>query len=192
LKVNTKKQIEATAPSFNFGKWAFLLALVAIAWIAFFQFKYASHSRIRYVNNEKLMSEYKGVQNVQKEIEIDAKNIKGKIDSLYINFEAEIKNFEKNRPNLSAKEVELSQQLLNNKEEQINNRRSSLEQQLQKIQGAKLEPVLAALDNIVKEYSKSNKFDIVLGVSANGSMLYAEDAYNITDDLIKYANSKVK
>lgn len=42
----------------------------------------------------------------------------------------------------------------------------------------------------VSEYSKANDYDFVLGATGNGSLMYAEEASDITDPMILFINNK--
>lgn len=42
----------------------------------------------------------------------------------------------------------------------------------------------------MSEYGRQNEFDYILGASGNGSLMYAPESSDITDDVIKYLNTR--
>jgi outer membrane protein len=42
----------------------------------------------------------------------------------------------------------------------------------------------------VKEYGDQQRYDYIFGASGNGSLMYAKDSHNITDDIIDFVNKK--
>lgn len=44
------------------------------------------------------------------------------------------------------------------------------------------------LNSYIKEFGKKNGYDFIYGATGNGSMMYARETMDITDQLIDYAN----
>jgi outer membrane protein len=53
-----------------------------------------------------------------------------------------------------------------------------------------LNQIWTQLNQYVSEYGKEQKLDYVLGGDGSGSVMYARDAQDITDDVLAYVNSK--
>ena len=52
--------------------------------------------------------------------------------------------------------------------------------------------ILAQMTQYVIEFGKKNNYDIILGADGNGSLMYAKDAYNLSDEVILFINNKYK
>jgi outer membrane protein len=48
------------------------------------------------------------------------------------------------------------------------------------------------LNSYIEEFGKAKKYPIILGSAGQGNVMYVEKSKNITDDLIKFINSKYK
>ncbi len=128
-----------------------------------------------YVNNSKLFSEF----NMTKDIKsIEEKKIKAKgkyLDSIY------------NAYQISAdKESETSKKLQNkiallNKEFQDlqNNYTNNLTQK-----------VWLRLNTYIDDYCKLHEIKIVFGTNGNGNIMFADETYEITNQILKYCNEK--
>lgn len=70
-------------------------------------------------------------------------------------------------------------------------REQSLTQQLIKEKDEFNDKLHKELDAFIKEYNKDGKYDFILSYSSVGSqLLYVNDAYNITADVIKGMNAR--
>lgn len=63
-------------------------------------------------------------------------------------------------------------------------------QKLDSIDGVFNEEVWAKINTYVNEYGKENKYDILIGASGTGTLMYGSDAYNVTEDVLTYINEK--
>ena len=52
------------------------------------------------------------------------------------------------------------------------------------------EQVINRLNQYIKEFGKEKGYDFILGQGSSGSLLYAPNQYDITEELIVYANKK--
>lgn len=50
--------------------------------------------------------------------------------------------------------------------------------------------IFERLNEYVEDYSKENEIDLLIGVSESGTVMYGENKFDITDELIEYINSK--
>jgi outer membrane protein len=50
--------------------------------------------------------------------------------------------------------------------------------------------ILEQMSTYILEYGKKNGFDFIYGSSGNGTLMYASDKYNISEEIITFINSK--
>ncbi len=50
--------------------------------------------------------------------------------------------------------------------------------------------ILERLTQYVIEYGKNNNYDIIFGADGNGSLMFAKDNYNISEQMIEFINNK--
>ncbi len=127
-----------------------------------------------YVDNVELFNEFK----MSKEMnELHSNKIKKqakKVDSLYQLFQMSIKE---------KKEDKLLQYNL----QQEN---TKLEEFQDYFTNSVSEQVWDRLNGYIIDYGKQNDCDIIFGASGNGNIMYSKEDFNITKDIISYANSK--
>lgn len=117
-----------------------------------------------YLENAKLFEQFEG----KKELETKLLNIKS-ANKLYL---------DSIRTLVSNQETELyyRQQLLVKEEE---------EEQLTIQYNTQ---IWNQLNSYIKEYGKAHDYDFIYGVVGNGSMMYARQELDVTDEIIEYAN----
>lgn len=54
------------------------------------------------------------------------------------------------------------------------------------------EQILTQLTQYVIEFGKKNGYDIIFGADGNGSLMYAREVYNVSDEVILFINNKYK
>lgn len=72
----------------------------------------------------------------------------------------------------------------------IQNRSAQLENEYTQSNQLINEMTWKRLNPLIDEYSKANQYRLVIGANGMGSVLYYNDYYDATDDLIKYVNRK--
>jgi outer membrane protein len=48
------------------------------------------------------------------------------------------------------------------------------------------------MSTYILAYGKKHNYDFIFGSSGNGTLMFANETYNISDDIIKYINDKYK
>ena len=163
-----------------------ILALVAsIATFFYFQ---ASQSEQVYVDVNQLLDGYKRTAIVKAEFQKKATAMKSNVDSLLGSWQKELKDYEKERSSMTAKEIELKQELLSNRQQQINGYQKAIQKQLQEEDLKSTQTVTNDINDFVKEYGKNNGYQIILGATGGGTIMYADEGANLTEEILNELN----
>jgi outer membrane protein len=68
----------------------------------------------------------------------------------------------------------------------------ALSQQLQQESGTEMDTLVSGVKKFIKAYGKKKGYSYIYGTGDAASVLYAEDKYDITKDIIKALNDKYK
>ncbi len=164
------------------------VVIIAIFVLAYFQF--VKNDQVVYVDNNVLMREYKGMQFMRTEYEKKAVVWQANIDTLITNWEAELHSYEKERNSMSSKERQLKEELLRSRQQQINQYREAMAQKAREEEQKMTQTVLNEVNDYIKEYGKRKGYKYILGATGSGNIVYAKDANNITDDVLKGLNEE--
>jgi outer membrane protein len=52
--------------------------------------------------------------------------------------------------------------------------------------------ILGQMSQYILDYGKKNKYDLILGADGNGTLMYADDALNISEEITTYINNRYK
>jgi outer membrane protein len=126
-----------------------------------------------YVDNLTLFSEFNMVQDLQK-TKLPALNVQQKrVDSLYQLLQQQTKE-------AAIQDLKQKMYVENSK---LQNLGTEIKQQINS-------QVWERLNTYLEEFGKEKKVNLIFGIQGNGNIMYADDAYNFTQEAIQFANSK--
>jgi outer membrane protein len=146
-----------------------------------------------YVDTSVLMKEYTATK------DLDAK-YKAKGEEKGRQLQAEINRFKQEASNFQAQAQANGQAWaqqkgaeLQKREQQLGQAQQALSQQLQQEGGVEMDSLVAGVKRTIKAYGKEKGYAYIYGTGdSNASILYAEDKFDITKDIIKLLNDKYK
>jgi outer membrane protein len=168
----------------------FLIGLFVVGLFGFVVWMYSQQRKVAYVDTGILMENYKGMKDARKEFQAKVAVYKSNVDSLMKSWEKELKSYEKERIKMTKKERQLKEELLRNKQQQLNNYQQAIQEKAMKEEQSATQSVVNQVNDYVKEYGKEKGYDFIYGANGSGNIVYANDAYNITQELIDGLNSE--
>ena len=78
------------------------------------------------------------------------------------------------------------------KEQQVSYAQQALSQELQQESGKEMDSLVSGVKKFIKSYGKEKGYAYIYGTGDAASILYAEDKFNITKEIIKALNDKYK
>lgn len=153
-----------------------------------YHFLFNTKSQIlAYVDTSRLMTEYKGMEDVKKVIESKEKTWQASVDTLTQELQNDIKKYEKERGQMSDREKKTTEQLLGHKQQQFMQYKEASKNKVAE-EGQKItNEVLSKVNGKITDYGKKNNYTIVFGTSS-GNIVYANEAINITDQILELLN----
>ncbi len=146
-----------------------------------------------YVDTSVLMKEYTEAKDIEAKYKAKAEE-KGR------QLEAEINRFKQEASGFQAQAQANGQEWaqkkgaeLQRREQQLAQAQQALAQQLQQEGGAEMDSLISTVKKTIKAYGKEKGYAYIYGTGdSNASILYAEDKFDITKDIIKVLNDKYK
>ncbi|TMM52151.1 OmpH family outer membrane protein [Maribacter algarum] len=172
------------------SKLALPIAVLALIASVASYFLLQSNSELVYVDVNKLLEGYNRTMAEREAFAKKTKVLKANVDSLVTNWQSELKAYEKERASMSKKEVELKQELLNNKQQQLNNYQQAIQKQIQEEDQKMTQTVVNDINDYVKEYGKNHGYPIIFGAGGSGNIMYAEDASDLTSEVLIGLNAQ--
>ena len=161
---------------------------LAVVFLTIISLTACQQQKIGFVDNSVLINEYQERKDVEANLNTKIEAFKSRTDSLRSAFELEIKEAELKARKMSQSAIQkLSQEL--QQKEQLLSQRVQFEQQQIAQESQKLnDSIINRVKAFVQDYGKSNNFNFILGSNEAGSVLYGEEASDLTQDILKALN----
>jgi outer membrane protein len=150
--------------------------------------------RIVYVNTDTLLNNYEYYKDVVKEFENKQFALQNDLQKRTQSFQNEVAMFQRRAQagGMSEEQAKGTQMQLQQKEQDIMQFRDNAAGNLQQEQAKKTDELLTNIQEYLKKYNKSDKYDMVIGYSKGGGVLYAKEDLDITMDVLKGLNEEYK
>lgn len=168
------------------------VSVVAITGFGLSVYAVVSMPKVRYVDNIKLLREYQGYQDNLEIFESSRKRSQANIDTLGSNYNYEAQKYSKNRDKLTRKEQELTEKLLTSKKRELINFSKATEESMKRKEAELSEETLTAINDFMTHYGERENLDLVVGNTADASILYRKELIDITDEILIELNKKYK
>lgn len=153
-----------------------------------------SRSPIAYVELDSMYEKITYVRDRRKELEAEQKAIESEWENGMRNLEAEKNKFIKEKGNTASQDDVIKfQNYLAQQQQQIEGKKQAMGQKLSEKNFSFMDEVQKALKDFLNEYNQEKKYMYIL-TSGTGLdyMVYRDPSLNITDDVIKGMNEKMK
>jgi outer membrane protein len=171
--------------------WMGLLLLLTLV-VAFLGYKVFNASKIAYVKSSDVIYNYLGMKAAQQKQTTEQTRLKAQADSLKIHFENSIREFNASYTSLAKKEQDNRRELLAIEENALKNFIQNSEQKLKESDEQLTTGVLNQINSFIEEYGKEKGYDLILGTTTSGNILFAKEYMDITDDVLKALNDSYK
>ncbi len=174
------------------SKNALVIIALSIALVSCNKTAEVKEVKTAYVDTTVLMKEYTEAK------DLDAK-FKAKAEEKGRQLEAEINRFKQEAGNFQAQAQANGQAWaqqkgaeLQRREQQLAQAQQALSQELQQENGTEMDSLVSNVKKFIKTYGKEKGYSYIYGTGDAATVLYAEDKYDITKDIIKALNDKYK
>ena len=151
------------------------------------------HPPIAYVELDSLNENITYIKERRKELEAEMKAIEVEQENGYKGLQAQKDNFLKRGASITEAEAQVFQGKLIDQQQQIDNRKQVLSQKLNEKSFGIMEDIQKKLKEFLTDYNTDKKFMYILTTGTGlDYMVYKDSTLNITNDVIKGMNAKMK
>jgi outer membrane protein len=145
-----------------------------------------------YVNADSLWENFTLVKQMRKEMEFEKKKFETKFEADYHKLESDYLALRDKAETLSQEEGMMKQQELMAREQKLTEFRQTESERLAKLEADKTDKIQKTItEYLTEQYSKSN-YAYILGYSAGGGILFANDSLEITTEVVDGLNATLK
>lgn len=171
-------------------KKVLLIIAISISVVACNQTAEVKELKTAYVDTSVLMKEYTEAKDLEAKYKAQSEE-KGR------QLEAEINRFKQDAANFQSQAQANGQAWaqqrgaeLQKREQQLSYAQQALAQQLQQESGVEMDSLVSGVKKFIKAYGKEKGYAYIYGTGDAATILYAEDKYDITKEIIKGLNDK--
>ena len=149
-------------------------------------------SKIGFVDNQKLMSDYQEKIDVEAKLKIKADALTKKRDSISQSFQMRAQSFQAKAQSMPQAKAQEEYAQLQQEGQFIGQQLQQEEQQLQLQNQTEMDSIISKVKKEIKAYGKANGYTYILGGGDGGSVLYGADSQDVTTPILKVLNDNYK
>lgn len=173
-------------------KKSIVIIAIAISIISCKKTPEIASTKTAYVDTSKLMTEYTEAKDIEAKYKAKSEEMGRELEAEIAKFKAEAASFQKDAQMNGQTWAQQKGAELQKREQQLQYAQQSIAQQLQQESGVEIDSVVSSVKKFIKSYGKENGYAYIYGTGDAASVLYAEDKYDITKEIIKLLNDKYK
>jgi outer membrane protein len=169
-----------------------LQCLVLVIVVGFGTWLKITSPKVAIVRSALVVEGYEGMKEARSEYQHTLQGWQAHLDSLDQRFNLAIRAYEQEKKKLSATENQSRQIALAHQRAELEKYQASLEQQAKTAEERMIQGSLNQINSYVEQLADQQGFNIVLGTTQSGNILYANDAVDITDEVLTGLNQHYK
>ena len=162
-----------------------ILALLGFGLVVY---NFLSAPKIAYIRSYDLVDKYQGTKESRQKFDAKRSAWQANIDTLSYNLKNTINKYNRERGKMSAMERADMEQYLGNKDKELTNYVQSVEGKAEEEEQQMMQAVLNQVNSYVEKYGQDNGYDIILGTSTSGSVMFGNKELDVTDDVLRGLN----
>ena len=149
-----------------------------------------NQTKIGYIDVAELMQGYEATQALEEELLAKQEAKAKELESISVPFQMKVQEYYKNANSMSATKRAETEQALQQEQQLLQIQQQQAANELQQEQQEKSEALSKVVDSVVAVYAKKNSLHVVLGTQGNGTVIYGDEALNITKQVLEVLNNK--
>ena len=146
--------------------------------------------RIVYVRSAYLLSEYVGMKEARQIFQRKQELWKANADTLKNEYQHNISKYIKDKNSLKQIEIKQQEELLKKEEDHLVQYLKTIETKTKTEDERLTQGVLTQVNQYVEKYGRQHNYDMIIGTTLSGNLLYGKDALDITDEVLKGLNAE--
>ncbi len=168
----------------NISNKAFLGALLLLC--------HCSDRKIGYIDQAILLNEFDMALEVRAALKTETDRMQAQAQQMAQELEALRQRFIQETPRLSSAQQNQLRAEMAEREQAYGQFLQQANQQMAALEAEKMAPVYTALNESLQQYGREQGYFLILGATANGSIVYADTTSNLTPVFLNYIRERRK
>jgi outer membrane protein len=145
-----------------------------------------------FVDTSKLLEDYTEAKDIEAKYKTKSTEMGKELEAEIANFKAAAADFQKRAPSMGQVWAQENGAKLQRREQELSYAQDAMLQQLRQESGVEMDTLVKQVKKFIKDYGKEKGYDYIYGTGEAVSILYGQEKYDITKDIVKLLNDKYK
>ena len=173
-------------------KKALIIFVLALSIVSCNKTTAVKEVKTAYVDTSKLLEEYTEAKDIQAKYKSKSEEMGRELELEITRFKADAAYYQKNAQTNGPAWAQQNGAALQEREQKIQYAQQGMVQQLQQEMGVEMDTLVNGIKKYIKNYGKEKGYSYIYGTGESATVLYAEEKFNITKEMIKLLNDKYK
>ncbi len=165
-----------------------VVVCVALTFSMYAVYKVQRNPRIAYVRNAVFAEQYEGMRDARKLLEQKLKEWEDNVDTLEARYMRSLDQYNKSYASLSLSEREELKKSIDRQDHELQQYVAAVEKKAMEENQRKLQGLTDQVNLFIKRYAERHGYELILGVSGNGNIVYGAEAIDLTDQILEALN----
>lgn len=184
LKPN-KKQIQIHSM-----KKTIVIIAIALSIVSCNKSAGVKEAKTAYVDTSKLLEDYTEAKDIEAKYKAKSEEMGRELEAEVSRFKSDAADFQKRAPSMGQIWAQENGAKLQKREQELSYAQQAMLQQLQQESGVEMDTLVKNVKKFIKGYGKEKGYAYIYGTGEAVSILYAEEKYDITKEIVKLLNDK--
>jgi outer membrane protein len=171
-------------------KKLFVLTVFVLTTISCNETATVKEVKTAYIDTSKLLEDYTEAKDIDAKYKTKTEEIGRKLEVEEANFKSDAAYFEKNAEANGRAWAEQKGAELQKRQQDLQYAAQNIAQKLQSEHGTEMDTLVKSVKQFIKDYGKEKGYSYIYGTGESATVLYAEDKYDITKEVVKLLNDK--
>ena len=160
----------------------------AIVFLSLIFIASCQQDKIGFVDNNELLENYQERKDIEARYQTKSEAYAKKRDSITQAFQLEAQALQTKTEGMSQKKAQEEYAILQQRGQFIGQQLQQEEQQMQALGQTEMDSLVNKVKNEIENYGKANGYAYILGKGEGGSVLYGNEARDLTQEILKILN----
>ncbi|NEW78971.1 MAG: OmpH family outer membrane protein [Gelidibacter sp.] len=147
-----------------------------------------NQTKIAYIDVEVIMKDYTATKELEAKLKAKQEVFAKQLDSLQGPFQLKVQEYYKVAQQMTPQKRAEAEGALQQEQQFLQARQQQASEELQKENLENSEALTKKVDSFVADYAKAKGYQLILGTSGKGTVMYGDEKMNVTKDILEILN----
>ncbi|WP_178991335.1 OmpH family outer membrane protein [Winogradskyella schleiferi] len=144
--------------------------------------------KIAFIDNGKVINDYQMKIDIEDKFKTQNENFSKQRDSIAKTYQMEMQSIQQRLATMSPQKQQEESQAFSQKWQPVQQQMQMQQQQMEQMFTTEMDSVISKMNKFVEDYGKKNGYTFILGKNQAGSVVYGNEANDITEGVIEAIN----